>query len=154
MKKIISACLITAMFYLTTCKTENTPAVSSGSWTFNSVTINDTKGTPAMWHNAVVAFIATNTTAAFPYLIVSDNTTTAFVSGNYPVGSGSGSISVQVTDSTGTEYVALPGSSGTITVNAHPGTVSLSSTGISMVKFGIAPYNDTLLLSFNITQTY
>jgi hypothetical protein len=154
MRKIVFWIVFIALFSITTCKTENTAAVSSGSWTFQSATYNDSKGTPGIWHGALVSAIAQINGTLQPSLVVSNYGTNSFATGTYQVGSDPGTVDVQVIDSIGVRYMPLPNNTGTVTVNASNGKVLLSSAGISMVKFGVAPYSDTMTLSFNITQTY
>ena len=106
-----------------------------------------------MWGNALVSVTATNTTlGVYPYLIVSDSGTAALTSGTYQATGGH--INVQVTDSSGKLYMALPNNTGTINVTVNNSKINLTATAIPMVPFGTQPYSDTSILTFNITQTY
>ena len=149
---ILGIALIGILF-LTTCKTENTPTVSSGSWTFKSMTYSDTKGIPGTWHGALVSVLAQSSKTFYPSLTVSDSSTIAFTSGTYPVGGAIGSLNIEVVDSSGVAYIPMLNDTGTISVTAVDSKVSLSSAGIRMVNFGLNPV-DTSILTFNITQTY
>ena len=151
MRKVILGTLF--IILLASCKKNNSAGISSGSWTFKNVTYNDTKGIPGMWGNALVSVTATNTTlGVYPYLIVSDSGTAALTSGTYQATGGH--INVQVTDSSGKLYMALPNNTGTINVTVNNSKINLTATAIPMVPFGTQPYSDTSILTFNITQTY
>jgi len=132
---------------LTSCKKSNSTGVSSGSWTFESLSYNDAKGSPGMWGSAVISVTAKSSNSVYPYMVVSNTGTVAFTSGTYPVGV----VNVGVTDTNGNAYLPMLNNTGTVTVNANNGSVSLSSAGIKMVN---SSNTDTSVLTFNITQTY
>jgi hypothetical protein len=139
----------------TACKKNANPTVSSGSWTFQSVTYYDTKGLPGIWGNEVISILAKNSSHNYPWMSITNNRTQSFVTGSYYVEAGSGisanySLNIEVVDSSGNAYLATGDSTQTVSVSVSNNTISLSGSGIKMVNFSLT---DTSLLTFNITQT-
>ncbi len=153
MRKLIVLISCIYLLFLTTCKTDNVRALSSGSWTFKNVTHSNTKGLPGIWHGAVVSVVAENNSSGNPSLVVSDNGTNPFVSGTFPLGMGAGAIGIEVLDSSGGAFIPASDDTTTVSVQANGSSISLAASGVKMVNFGLGPY-DTSILTFNITQTY